>query len=353
MIGLVEKKGKCWAAEKAWQWYRSRPLIIGVNYVPRCAVNSTEMWQSESFAEKIIDQELGWAQDNGYNAVRVFLQYLVYESEGDRFLQTFDKFLSIAVSHGISVMPVLFDDCAFSNLQPYLGRQNPPQALVHNSGWTPSPGISYSEDPEKYPLLEKYVKAVVGAHKEDERILAWDIYNECGNNNRGAKSLYLLEKGFEWARAEGCKQPLTAGLWAAENGAAVRDAYFNDLKALELSDVITYHQYSDAKNSERLAEELSKLGYPILCTEWLARVFFDSYIETVLPMFERDKIGSFHWGLVNGKTQTHIPWNWDKSRGEPKVWFHDVLRADGTAYKEGEMLLVKQISERNSHNLGG
>lgn len=347
MLSLINKEGKCWSAGKAWQWYKSKPLIIGVNYVPRTAVNTTEMWQHETFDEKTIDQELGWAHDRGYNSVRVFLQYLVFQYEGERFLETFERFLQIAHSHEISVVPILFDDCAFSNLEPYMGKQNEPVYLVHNSGWTPSPGATYSEDASKFPGLESYVKTVIGAHADDDRILMWDIYNESGNSRRGAKSLYLLEKAFEWARTTDCSQPLTACYWATVNGATVNDCVFNDLKALELSDVITYHQYSNSENFHKLYARLESLGYPIICTEWLARVFFDSRVETILPLFEKYRIGSYHWGLVNGKIQTHIPWNWDKSKGEPEVWFHDVLNADGTAYSEEEMLLVKQVAERN------
>lgn len=347
MFSSIDKKGKCWSAERAWQWYKSKPLIIGVNYLPRTAINSTEMWQRETFDVTTIDQELGWAHDRGYNSVRVFLQYLVFAHEKESFLETFEQFLQIADSHGISVVPILLDDCAFSNLEPYLGKQNDPTPLVHNSGWTPSPGMTYSENAEKMPLLENYIKTVMEAHSSDQRILMWDIYNESGNNNRGTKSLYLMEKAFEWARTVNCSQPLTACYWATVNGAAVHDCMFNDLKALELSDVITYHQYANARNADLLVSRLKTLGYPVICTEWMARVFLDSYIQTILPVFERDKIGSYHWGLVNGKTQTHIPWNWDKTKGEPKVWFHDVLNADGSAYSEDEMQLIRQVAERN------
>lgn len=121
------------------------------------------MWQAETFDAAVIDQELGWAHDRGYNSVRVFLQYLVFAHEGERFLETFERFLQIADSHEISVVPTLLDDCAFSNLEPYLGKQNDPVPLVHNSGWTPSPGMTYSENAEKIPLIENYIKTLIGA----------------------------------------------------------------------------------------------------------------------------------------------------------------------------------------------
>jgi hypothetical protein len=45
---------------------------------------------------------------------------------------------------------------------------------------------------------------------------------------------------------------------------------------------------------------------------------------------------------VSGKTQTIYPWDsWQKSyTNEPPVWFHDILRGDGTPYlpQEAEYL---------------
>ena len=39
------------------------------------------------------------------------------------------------------------------------------------------------QDPSQYPRLEAYVKGVVGAFAKDERVLAWDIWNEPDNPN--------------------------------------------------------------------------------------------------------------------------------------------------------------------------
>lgn len=58
-----------WSAEKAWQWYRKVSPIRGCNYLPRTAVNMTEMWQADTFDPKTIDEELGWAEKTGYNSV--------------------------------------------------------------------------------------------------------------------------------------------------------------------------------------------------------------------------------------------------------------------------------------------
>ena len=50
-----------WSPAKARRWYRDVAPLIGCNYLPRTAVNSTEMWQADTFDLETIDRELGWA----------------------------------------------------------------------------------------------------------------------------------------------------------------------------------------------------------------------------------------------------------------------------------------------------
>ncbi|MGB2806287.1 MAG: hypothetical protein WBC22_00995, partial [Sedimentisphaerales bacterium] len=185
-----------WSAEKAWQWYRKVSPIRGCNYLPRTAVNMTEMWQADTFDPKTIDEELGWAEKTGYNSVRIFLPYLVWKDDPDGLKKRLNKFLTIADKHGISSMVILFCDCSFSGKEPYLGKQDEPIPGVHNSGWVPSPGLKRVTDKAVWPDLEKYVKDIVGSFGKDERILIWDLYNEPGNSRMGEKSLPLAEAAF-------------------------------------------------------------------------------------------------------------------------------------------------------------
>ena len=41
-----------WSTEKACQWYQEMGAIKGCNYLPRSAVNMTEMWQASTFDPK-------------------------------------------------------------------------------------------------------------------------------------------------------------------------------------------------------------------------------------------------------------------------------------------------------------
>ena len=47
-----------WTREKAWDWYGNIGPIRGCNYLPRTAVNSTEMWQDRTFDLETIDREM-------------------------------------------------------------------------------------------------------------------------------------------------------------------------------------------------------------------------------------------------------------------------------------------------------
>lgn len=38
-----------WSPQQAADWYKGVSPIVGCNYLPRTAVNSTDMWQAGSF----------------------------------------------------------------------------------------------------------------------------------------------------------------------------------------------------------------------------------------------------------------------------------------------------------------
>jgi len=56
------------------------------------------------------------------------------------------------------------------------------------------------------------------------------------------------------------------------------------------------------------------------------------------------------WGLVSGKTQTIYPWDsWNETyTEEPPIWFHDILRADGTPFDPAEVEFVRKLTGAES-----
>ena len=199
-----------WTREQAWAWYKKQPWIVGFNYVPSTAANTTEFWSQETFDEKTIDRELGWAAELGFNSCRVFVQYLVWKHDPAGLKQRLGKFLSLAHQRGLTTTLVLFDDCAFGDppqTEPYLGKQRDPIPGMIAPSWTPSPGHKTLADQAAWPDLEKYIKDIVGTFRADKRVLMWDLYNE------PSRSLPLVEATFGWARTVNPSQPLTIGPW--------------------------------------------------------------------------------------------------------------------------------------------
>ncbi|MHC4771530.1 MAG: hypothetical protein ACYS8O_07010 [Planctomycetota bacterium] len=67
--------------------------------------------------------------------------------------------------------------------------------------------------------------------------------------------------------------------------------------------------------------------------------------DGLLPIFKEHKIAAINWGFVAGRSQTNYPWeSWNKEfTAEPEVWFHDILRPDGTPFDVKEVEFIKNI----------
>ncbi|MBN2562474.1 MAG: hypothetical protein JXQ75_16230 [Phycisphaerae bacterium] len=333
--------GGRWSKEKANQWYAAQPWPVGCNYVPSTAINQIETWQAETFDPKTIERELGWAEGIGFNAVRVFSHDLVWEADPAGFNKRVVEFLGICAKHKIRVIFTFFTNgCYGLEGEPRLGKQPDPVPGVHNSGWVQSPGVDSVNDPARWGRLEKYVKDVMTDFRGDDRILLWDLYNEPGNPKKGCKGLPLLRKVFEWARAVNPSQPLTSCLeW--------RTPEEMTRFLVENSDVITFHSYEKPKALASKWVPLSQTyGRPVLCTEYMARPRGSTF-QAILPIFRRERIGAISFGLVAGKMNTIFPWGSKAGSPEPKVWFHDIFRPDGTPFDPEEVALIRRLTERS------
>ncbi|KAA3439946.1 cellulase family glycosylhydrolase [Rufibacter hautae] len=343
-----------WSVDKAKAWYKDKGFIIGPNFSPSTAINQLEMWQAESFDTATINRELGWAEDLGMNTARVYLHDLLYQQDSAGFLQRVDTFLDIAQRHNIKPILVIFDSVWDPN--PKLGKQREPRPHVHNSGWVQSPGSVGLQDSTQHPRLERYVKGVIRRFANDDRILAWDIWNEPDNINQGSAYgkqelpnkldyvLPLLKKSFVWARAANPVQPVTSAVW--KGNWSVEDSLTAIEKVmLDESDIITFHNYDSAQYLEQRINWLKRYGKPMICTEYMARPNGSTF-QSSLPVAKKHNVGMVNWGFVDGKTQTIYPWDsWDKNyTGEPKVWFHDILRKDGTPYSQAEVDLIRSMT---------
>lgn len=328
---------KVWSAEKANAWYKKQPWLVGANYNPATAINQLEMWQADTFDEPTIDKELQLAEAIGMNTMRVFLHSLAYKADPKGFKARMGRFLTIAAKHRIKPFFVFFDDCW--NKNPQIGKQPERKLGVHNSGWMQDPGDPNHKEPANFPALEVYVKDILKTFAHDERILLWDLYNEPGNSGKVETSFPLLEKIFTWARTVNPDQPITAGIWSW-------GPKFIELNKFQIanSDVLSYHCYDGPEQHLRTIEMLKFYSRPLLCTEYMARPRNSTFINT-LPMLKRENVMAINWGFVDGKTNTKYQWDTPIAGGaEPKLWFHEIFKADGTPYIKEETDLIKKLT---------
>lgn len=372
-----------WSKEKINQWYAEQPWLVGCNYYPASAINQIEMWQASTWDPKQIDKELAWAESIGMNTLRVFLHDMVWAKDEKGLYKRMNQFLEICKKHGIRPWFVFFDDCHFPS--PKLGEQPLPVKGYHNSGWVncPSRNVAirfYEENASKAEIaqLKGYVQKTIKQFKNDPRILMWELYNEPGRgngeegemtrqaggkNNMGERSNKLVYQSWVWAREINPSQPITS---CTEGSVGKQNIAINLINA----DIYSIHGYQNPIKFERMILDYKKFGRPIIVTEWLARPFKNT-VQDILPILKKHNVGSVNWGFVSGKTGTVWPWSSridsiskktislkaQRDKGnvvkpgeifpEPKEWFHDLFRIDGTAYSDDEIKVFRKLTQDN------
>jgi len=289
--------------------------------------------------------------------MRVFLHDLLWQQDQAGFKQRIDQFLQIADKHHIRPVFVFFDSCWDPN--PKLGPQHPPIPGVHNSGWVQSPGRTALMDKAQEQRLLTYVKEVVTTYANDNRIYAWDLWNEPNNGDDSsypsatqaaitARINELLPKVFDAARSANPTQPLTSGVWQSEYESLATMPETEQIQ-INQSDIISFHNYGWPELMEKAITQLEQFHRPLLCTEYMARGAGSTF-DTILPILYKHHIGAINWGLVAGKSQTYLPWDsWQRPyvRDKPVVWFHDVFSIDGRPYREREAEIFREYNSKH------
>ncbi len=327
---------------------------VGCNFNPSTASNQLEMWQGETFDPATLERELGWARDLGLTSMRVFLHDLLWRDDSEGLLRRMDEYLALADACGIGTLFVLFD--GVWNPQPMSGPQPEPRPFLHNSRWVQSPGAAILGDAARHDELRPYVQGVVDRFRDDPRVDGWDLFNEPDGPNlmyhdteltdKAERAAELLGKSFAWAREAAPSQPLTTGIWLGDwsDPAAMRPI---ETLSLANSDIVSFHHYGALDDLEKRISELRRYEKPIWCTEFMARgagSFFDPH----LGLLKDEGVGAWCWGFVAGKTQTNFPWDsWLKEySAEPDLWFHEILRADGTPWNPAETEYIRALTAR-------
>ena len=143
------------------------------------------------------------------------------------------------------------------------------------------------------------------------------------------------------------------GIFADQAALAIKSAFLfrelarhKDRLQIENSDVITFHNYDHPTELEKRINWLKRYNRPMICTEYMARGN-GSFFFGGLMIGKVHNVGMINWGLVQGKTQTNLPWDsWQHPYvdREPSIWFHEVFRNDGKPYIPEEVEFIKRMT---------
>jgi hypothetical protein len=356
-VDLKKLRDSRWTRERTSKYMERFGVVKGVNYSTRFGPVFQE-WNEHTiqelfgsgarariefpptqFNEQVIQQELGWAQNVvGLNTLRLFLSITQYQQDREQFYKKFERFLEIAASKGMSVMPVTSATGLRDPDKPASQKVEEPEfefkpSVIFGGFRSAARGVRWDDGwPRLKPVIKDFIQTFIGRYANDKRIILWDLCNEPPTAQRP-----LVEYLFQWAREVNPSQPLSV-CWNAH----------------DLSDVITFHTYmrpglSSPQGAPARVDFLTELEWarawkrPILCTEWLARPF-GSTVENTLPFFSRYSIGWYSFGLVaGGPAQYQYPWNWPVGSPTPKEWFHCLLYPDGSPYRAEEILAIRDF----------
>jgi hypothetical protein len=210
--GAALSPGLATAAElgaEAWNtgFGRDWSQIRGFNYQPSYGSNGFELWQK--FDARVIEIELGRGKRYfpKINALRWWQSWDSFVRDPKRYADHFETTLRIAAGLNLAVMPVLFNRWHNATLD-YGG--------VYIDHFLP--GASWIYRPN---LFDAYLEAIVGGHKDDPRILAWDLCNEPYSYGMPREKMLpaIVEAETQWLKGlyDKCKQlgaaaPITVGI---------------------------------------------------------------------------------------------------------------------------------------------
>lgn len=282
--------------------------VAGFNYRPSYAYNSYDEWRF--FDKDIIDREIGLGKKYfpKMNMIRIWLSYDAFRYEEERQAKNFETYLEICDKYECKVIPCLFN-CWHDAVMDNGGIYHP--MMIPGSIWC-----------AKDKMYDSYFEKIVAAHRDDPRILLWDICNEpysFGENEEYRKFMESYETAWLKKMCDMCHASDTThpcGISHFANslncGAIEKTASFTDVFLIH-----PYYFYSDddVKNLsqegfDKLLESAVKLSEkynkPLLTTEtcWGSRndKIRAEIIERTLIAHKKAKLGyiahALHWSHV-------------------------------------------------------
>lgn len=338
--------------------------VRGVNYFSSNASNAHEMWRE--FDEQVVERELRWLREIGFNSVRLWLSVPAYGENPSRFLANLRRCLDICKRNELTAMVVLFDSCGIepregavemsiheayqrllaadrlsaaernlirSRYHEFATRRgkhmripfapDTPYDVLFWQNWQPNPGFR-NIGRERWQALERYVDDVTDVGREHPAVISIDIMNEPGclfDLPQDVSPVAAVDHVEEFVRHFAARVEKRA----PEAAITVGSANIEAMKRLaDVQDVLSVHSYamdeqlaSLLQQAREFAEQRNK---PILLTECLANT--DNWLKTHgeearssdeaqldhyrtnLPIILESGLGWYSWGGVVGQMFT-------------------------------------------------
>lgn len=349
-----------WTLEEINSWYNSYPWLTGSNFLPSNVVNRLDMYQSYKSDEHLecADKELALHAENGFNTVRLWLNFDCYYLEKEKYLDILEKYIALCAKHNQYVMLVLTheEDLPWEEkfIPVKLGEQTRYYTHFNRDYKTYLEMTPYKKHYYEYeelrPIFLEMIEVIVKKYRNDPRIFAWNLYNEPGITLH-ERAIPILDALFSLVRSLDPIQPLSADVWTDvdEKGIPLNK---EEAHAMELSDFISFHSYNKINSFKRKVLAIKNNdSRPIFMTEWLNRVNHNN-VEDVYPFLKENNIAAYCWGFVNGDTYTDEPWEilWDeyeKSEDfdyDMSKWQHNLFRKNHRPYDPKEMKLIRKLN---------
>lgn len=280
--------------------------VRGFNYQPSYGSTSFENWTY--FNHEVIELELrrGKQYFPKMNTVRLWLSWDTYLRDPEKFCLYFNSMLNIVDMLELKAIVILFNrwhDPACDCGGIYIDHFVPGWSTVQN-----------------YDMFTPYVKDIVGNHKNDKRIIIWDICNEPFSYRKQLGEMRdIAAAEFKWLQRMYllCKdlnviQPVGIGLHPNHGNEGMEFV-------VPISDIFMIHPYygyeqDNYKEKEKFEKQLDdyveisrKHGKPLLVTEACAGSLDDNWrvenIRYTLTEFKKRNLGfvvhALHYSRVS------------------------------------------------------
>ncbi|SDT33653.1 hypothetical protein SAMN04488543_3805 [Friedmanniella luteola] len=220
--------------------------VFGFNYDGSWGTSGLDLWQHHDHGRMAVEVARGKEHFPAWNTARWWLSPDAYQRDPARFLANFDAGLGIFAAAGIGVVPLLFNRwldpvCDFGGV--------PLDHLIpQHSAWNRTDDLFADVEAHgrrRSPVEEvhhDYLTDVVGRHRDDDRVVLWDLCNEplmggyVDDPTSPARAAELRWLG--WLRDVchhlGVTQPLTIGNYTNTTAVTLTEP---------LSDVVSIHPY--------------------------------------------------------------------------------------------------------------